>query len=86
MRSMRGAHTLKFPGTGGEHRGCGFLSGGAGRRDCVFPTADGSQFYDLMFRRAQPYFYVFDVLWMDGDARRGLARAERILRRDRAGV
>ena len=26
-----------------------------------------SQFYDLMFNRAEPHFYAFDLLWLDGE-------------------
>jgi len=36
-----------------------------------------SQFYDLMFRRGQPYFYAFDLLWLDGEDLRELPLVER---------
>jgi len=26
-----------------------------------------SQFYELMFRRGQPFFYAFDLLWLNGE-------------------
>jgi bifunctional non-homologous end joining protein LigD len=40
------------------------------------------QFYDLMFRRAEPYFCAFDVLWRDGKDLCGLPllKRKRILR------
>ena len=31
-----------------------------------------SQFKDLPFRRAQPFFYAFDLLWLDGEDLRAL--------------
>jgi bifunctional non-homologous end joining protein LigD len=31
-----------------------------------------SQFYELMFRRGQPFFYAFDLLWLDGEDLRPL--------------
>jgi bifunctional non-homologous end joining protein LigD len=31
-----------------------------------------SQFYELMFRRGQPFFYAFDLLWLDGEDLRSL--------------
>jgi bifunctional non-homologous end joining protein LigD len=34
-------------------------------------------FYDLMFRRAQPVFYAFDLLWLDGQDLRDLPLLER---------
>ena len=36
-----------------------------------------SQFYDLMFHRGKPYFYVFDVLWRGGVDLRELPLVER---------
>jgi bifunctional non-homologous end joining protein LigD len=36
-----------------------------------------SQFYDLMFRRGQPYFYAFDLLWLNGVDLRELPLLER---------
>ena len=33
---------------------------------CCVDSDGGSNFYRLMFRREQPYFYAFDVLAMDG--------------------
>jgi ATP-dependent DNA ligase len=32
-----------------------------------------SQFKELMFRRGQPFFYAFDLLWLNGeDLKRGI--------------
>jgi bifunctional non-homologous end joining protein LigD len=43
---------------------------------CVGP--DGQlQFYDLMFRRYQPVFCAFDLLWVDGEDLRDLPLLER---------
>jgi len=36
-----------------------------------------SQFYDLMFRRGQPYLYAFDLLWLDDADLRSLPLLER---------
>jgi bifunctional non-homologous end joining protein LigD len=36
-----------------------------------------SQFYDLMFRRAQPVFYAFDLVWLNGKDLRQLPLLER---------
>lgn len=36
-----------------------------------------SQFYDLMFRRGAPYFYAFDLLWLNGEDLRGLPLLDR---------
>ena len=36
-----------------------------------------SQFYDLMFRRGEPYFYPFDLLYVDGEDLRDLPLVER---------
>lgn len=36
-----------------------------------------AQFYQLLYRRAEPFFYAFDCLWLDGRDLRGLALAER---------
>ncbi len=36
-----------------------------------------SQFYDLMFHRGEPYFYAFDVLYVDGVELRDLPLVER---------
>ncbi len=36
-----------------------------------------SRFYDLMFHRGEPYFYAFDLLWMDGADLRDLPLVER---------
>src|SRR5262245_2171209 len=36
-----------------------------------------SQFYDLMFRRGDPYFYAFDLLWLNGQDLRELPLIER---------
>jgi len=47
-----------------------------GEMVCV--GADGQpQFYSLMFRRAQPVFYAFDLLWLDGEDLRELPLLER---------
>ena len=43
---------------------------------CLDPQGR-SQFYDLMFRRGQPYFYAFDLLWLDGEDLRELPLLER---------
>jgi hypothetical protein len=43
---------------------------------CVGPYGQ-PQFYDLMFRRAQPVFYAFDLLWLDADDLRELPLLER---------
>ena len=43
---------------------------------CVGP--DGQpRFYDLMFRRRQPVYYAFDLLWLDGEDLRKLPLLER---------
>ena len=42
-----------------------------------------SRFYDLMFRRRTPYFYVFDLLWLDGEDLRDLSLLERKARLSR---
>jgi bifunctional non-homologous end joining protein LigD len=36
-----------------------------------------SKFYDLMFRRGEPFFYAFDLLWHDGEDLRPLPLIER---------
>ena len=36
-----------------------------------------SEFYDLMFHRREPYFYAFDLLWLDGVDLRNLTLFER---------
>ncbi len=36
-----------------------------------------SRFYDLMFHRGEPYFYAFDLLWMDGVDLRDMTIVER---------
>jgi bifunctional non-homologous end joining protein LigD len=36
-----------------------------------------SQFYELMFRRGEPFFYAFDLLWLNGADLRGLSLLER---------
>jgi bifunctional non-homologous end joining protein LigD len=36
-----------------------------------------SRFYDLMFRRGEPFFYAFDLLWLDGEDLRPLPLIER---------
>jgi bifunctional non-homologous end joining protein LigD len=38
---------------------------------------DRSQFYELMFRREQPFFYAFDLLWLNGEDLRSLPLLER---------
>jgi ATP-dependent DNA ligase len=35
------------------------------------------QFYSLTYRRAQPVFFAFDLLWLDGEDLRGLPLLER---------
>jgi len=56
--------------------------------EIVCLAADGrSQFYDLLYRRAEPYFYAFDLLWLNGQDLRMLplhvrkARLRALLRR-----
>jgi bifunctional non-homologous end joining protein LigD len=39
-----------------------------------------SQFYELMFRRGHPFFYSFDLLWLNGADLRGLPLVERKIR------
>ena len=36
-----------------------------------------SQFYELMFRRGQPFFYAFDLLWLNGEDLRSLPLLKR---------
>jgi bifunctional non-homologous end joining protein LigD len=36
-----------------------------------------SQFYELMFRRGAPFFYAFDLLWLNGEDLRGLPLLDR---------
>ena len=51
--------------------------------EIVVLDSDGRpQFYDLLRRRGQPVFYVFDVLWLDGTDLRSqpLLERKRILR------
>lgn len=36
-----------------------------------------ADFYSLLYRRADPYYYAFDLLWLDGRDLRGLALVER---------
>jgi ATP-dependent DNA ligase len=36
-----------------------------------------SQFYELMFRRGQPFFSAFDLLWLNGEDLRSLQLVER---------
>src|SRR5262245_53214128 len=43
---------------------------------CLDPLGR-SQFYDLMFRRREPYFYAFDLLWLNGEDLRALPLLER---------
>ena len=51
-----------------------------------------SQFYDLMFHRAEPYFYAFDVLYVDGVDLRDLplvqrkAKLRKLIRRKASSV
>ncbi len=40
-------------------------------------AAGRADFYSLLYRRADPYFYAFDCLWLDGCDLRGLALVER---------
>src|SRR5262249_2137773 len=35
------------------------------------------QFYDLLFRRPEPRFFVFDLLWLDGEDLRNVPLMER---------
>jgi ATP-dependent DNA ligase len=35
------------------------------------------QFYELLFRRADPYFYAFDLLWLNGEDMRELQLLKR---------
>jgi bifunctional non-homologous end joining protein LigD len=35
-----------------------------------------SQFYELMFRRGQHFFYAFDLLWLNGEDLRSLRQAQ----------
>ena len=39
-----------------------------------------TQFKDLLFRRGEPRFYAFDLLWLDGEDLRNLPLIERKLR------
>src|SRR5207237_2578111 len=34
-------------------------------------------FYELMFRRGAPFFYAFDLLWLDGEDLRALPLSDR---------
>jgi bifunctional non-homologous end joining protein LigD len=43
---------------------------------CLDPLGR-SLFYDLMFRRGAPYFYAFDLLWLNGEDLRGLPLIDR---------
>ena len=43
---------------------------------CLDPLGR-SQFYQLMFHRAAPFFYAFDLLWLNGDDLRGKSLLER---------
>ena len=44
---------------------------------CCLDQFGRSQFQQLLFRRAQPLFYAFDLLWLDGKDVRGLPLLER---------
>lgn len=49
--------------------------------EIVCLDADGrSQFNDLLFRRGEPFFYAFDLLWADGEDLRYLPLHERKFR------
>jgi bifunctional non-homologous end joining protein LigD len=44
----------------------------------IYLNAEGRpQFYELLRRRGQPVFYVFDMLWLDGEDLRGQPLLER---------
>jgi bifunctional non-homologous end joining protein LigD len=44
---------------------------------CCLDPKGRSAFYDLLFRRGQPHFMAFDVLWLDGRDLRGHSLEER---------
>lgn len=48
-----------------------------GRRDRRPGRRRPAQFYPLLYRRADPFFYAFDCLWLDGRDLRSLALVER---------
>src|SRR5690242_13378002 len=52
-------------------------------RSCASTWQVGPQFYELLRRRGHPVFYVFDILWLAGEALRSrpLIERKRILRR-----
>jgi len=66
--------------------------GSSRRRDLCLDGETGHPIFNrLLFRRAQPFFYAFDVLWLDGEDLRHLPLIERkrrlrqIIRADPAG-
>jgi len=44
---------------------------------CCLDSEGRSQFNDLLYRRADPYFFAFDLLWLNGRDLRDLPLAER---------
>ena len=48
---------------------------------CCLDQFGRSQFHQLLFRRAQPFFYAFDLIWLNGEDLRGIpliARKKRL--------
>jgi len=44
---------------------------------CCLEWDGRTNFYDLLFRREQPYFYAFDLLMLNGEDLRGLPLTQR---------
>jgi ATP-dependent DNA ligase len=44
---------------------------------CCLQPDGRTDFYNLLFRREQPYFYAFDLLMLNGEGLRGLTLTER---------
>lgn len=63
---------------------CESIAGAVGEHEAildgeivVLDAAGRAQFYPLLYRRADPHFYAFDCLWLEGRDLRGLALVER---------
>jgi len=81
-------HVRMLSRRGNPYKSFGELSGWIGRHlkvdnavidgeICCLDPEGRSQFNDLLYRRGDPYFFAFDLLWLDGADLRDLPITER---------